>query len=74
MKTPASTSCCREKKYIPRASMATAHKSQLMVPASTMPGARATMAASHGRRLAIRAVARTVTRVTAATSVTLMSK
>ncbi|MCY1227225.1 hypothetical protein D9M72_394880 [compost metagenome] len=74
MKTPASTSRSREKKYMPTASRPTAHMSQLITPARMIPGATATIAASQGRRPLMRAVARTVTIHTAAMRVALTSK
>ena len=54
--------------------MHTAHMSQLMTPARTMPGARATIAASQDRRRFVRAVASTVMIQTAAIRVALTSK
>jgi len=72
--TPAATSRLRAKRYMPTASRHAAHRSQLMLPASTIPGATATMAASQGRRPGMRAVTSTATIATAASSMVLMSK
>src|SRR5690606_22201935 len=70
----AKTVCLRAKANMPRASKATAHISQLMLPARMMPGAIATIAASQGRRPVMRRVAMTVTIHKIATSKRLISK
>ena len=59
--TPAVRDRPRDHAYMPHASRATAHRSQLMVPASTIPGATATMSPSVHRRPAIRTVSTATT-------------
>ena len=56
------------------ATSATGSRSQLIVPARMMPGARATMAASHGRLRCARAVAMTATSQQISSRITLTSK
>lgn len=70
MSTPAARGRSRAHAYMPSASRATAHRSQLMVPARMTPGATATMSPSLQRRPAIR----TVSTATAAHSPTTNSR
>ncbi len=59
--TPAQPGLDRAHTYMPQAIRATAHMSQLMVPARIMPGATATISPSDQRRPAIRTVSTATT-------------
>jgi hypothetical protein len=72
--TTASTGYLRAQASSAKDVAATAQRSQLMVDASTIPGASATMAASQGRRRTVRAAAQTVTASSRAMRIALSEK
>ena len=74
MSTPAANGLSRAHASMPRASSATAYRSQLIVAVRASTGAVATMAASHRRRPASAAVAATATAAASAAPSALMSK